>query len=171
MQEPIHIVSGGLAVLALVAVFTIVLVVAYRVLKEMSFFGRTGNWVVACCVALLSVVGCVRSFGGSEPSTGSSGRPTGTNAPFDFILLPYVALPIAIISVLLLSFVLKLLGRGDIMRFDEKAFRKRHRLLDLKERSRDSGHTQDLQKLRQDDEQTKHLKECVSGKLRRRLRS
>ena len=99
----------------LCAVFVLVFVVSHRSLKEMSFFGKNASLLVACCVALLSVVGVVRFFGSSEQSSAGSGGHLGeTDGLLDFILLPYVVLPLAIVLVLLLSHIGKFLGHGNL---------------------------------------------------------
>jgi hypothetical protein len=103
METPIDSVSNVAVAIALCTMFVIVLVCAHRAIRRMSFFGETAaNWVVAVCVALLSIVGLVRFFG--SPQSGGSPE-SGTKEAvslFDVILLPYVALALTILLVLVL---------------------------------------------------------------------
>jgi hypothetical protein len=89
-----------LVTVVLIAMFVIVFVVARGALKEMPLFGDVGSWPVAFCTAVLAVMGLLRFLGPSDPSTRTERTPGG--GIFDFILLPYAALAISILLVLLL---------------------------------------------------------------------
>lgn len=102
MQASIGSISGIGVVAMLCAMFVIVLVCVHRTVKEMSFFGDATGWVVAFCVALLSIIGLVRFFGSPEQPTHSGTEPGETGGLLDFVLLPYVVLGLTILLVLLL---------------------------------------------------------------------
>jgi uncharacterized integral membrane protein len=89
-----------LVTVVLIAMFVIVFVVARGALKQMPLFGDVGSWPVALCTAVLAVMGLLRFLGPPDPSTYTERTPTG--GIFDFILLPYATLAIALLLVLLL---------------------------------------------------------------------
>jgi hypothetical protein len=94
--------SNGGGVVMLCAMFVIVFVCIQRAVKEMSFFGDAAGWGVAFCAALLSIVGLVRFFGSPGPVASRGGEPRETGGLLDVVLLPYVALALTILLVLLL---------------------------------------------------------------------
>ena len=102
MQVSIGSALGIGVVAMLCAMFVIVLVCVHRAVKEMSFFGDAAGWVVAFCVALLSIVGLVRFLGSPRPMALPGGEPKETAGLIDVVLLPYVALALTILLVLLL---------------------------------------------------------------------
>lgn len=172
MQLSMGSLSSISTTVILCAVFILVFVVSHRALKEMSFFGRNGNWLVACCVALLSVVGLVRFFGSSQQSTaGFGGHPEETDGLVDFILLPYVVLPIAIVLTLLLSHLLNFLGHGDWTRTGHRASEKRLPFTGSKERSGEFQRTDDMRTRERSSEliapRTRHLDDTVKRRLER----
>lgn len=80
---------GSFVVLA--PVFIVVLIVSFRAISTGLGFDTAGSSVLSICVSLLSVVGLVHYLGDS----------------MDAILLPYAALAISVVFVLILSFVCK----------------------------------------------------------------
>jgi hypothetical protein len=102
METPIGSISNVVVAVALCAMFVIVLACVHGAIKRMSFFGDAAGWVVTVCVALLSIVGLVRFFGSPEPVALPGGEPRETGGLMDVVLLPYVALALTILLVLLL---------------------------------------------------------------------
>ena len=94
-----------------VAVFVIVLTTVHRTLQKTLFQGRTAI-VMALAVSVLCIVGMCQFLG--TPGDSSSGPETGnkTNVTLNYILLPYVALAVAILLSQLLLFASKILP-GD----------------------------------------------------------
>jgi uncharacterized membrane protein len=91
-----------IAIAALAGIFIIVLVCSQRALKQIPLFCDGPTWVLAFCVALLSIVGLVQFFGSPEQPARSGGEPKEPGGLLDFVLLPYVALALSILFVLLL---------------------------------------------------------------------
>lgn len=92
------------------AVFVIVLTTVHRTLQKTLFQGRTAI-LMALAVSALCIVGMYQLLGipgGSsrDPQTGNQ-----TNVTLNYILLPYVALAVAILLSQLLVFASKILPR------------------------------------------------------------
>ena len=107
MNEYISILPEIMLVLSAVAVFAILFVTILKVLREAGFFkGRTAV-LIALCVALLCIVGLSEFVvpnglhGGPEPTVKTRGT-------LDYLLLPYVALAVAILVSHLLVFASKI---------------------------------------------------------------
>ncbi len=94
-----------------VAVFVIVLTTVHKTLQKTLFQGRTAI-LMALAVSVLCIVGMYQFLG--APGDPSSGADTGnkTNVTLNYILLPYVALAVAILLSQLLLFASKILP-GD----------------------------------------------------------
>jgi len=119
MEETIQSALTPVAIGALVGVFVIVLVCSQRALKEMPFFCDGPTWVLAFCVAMLSVVGLVQFFGSPErsaPAREASKEPGGL---LDFVLLPYVVLALGILFVLFLAAIERLNHRRQARRLSK----------------------------------------------------
>jgi len=99
--------QGVLGLLIGVAIWAILFVVILEVLKKASPFSGWTCYVLAACVSLLSVTGMHRMLAG-HPAGGES---HGREDPFGFLLLPYAAMGIATLIVLLLLFLQKLARR------------------------------------------------------------
>ena len=102
MQAFISSMSGIGVMAVLCAMFVIVFVCARKAVKEMSSFSDPAGWAVAFCVALLSILGLVRFFGSPETAAAPGQAPGETSGLLDFVLLPYVALALTLILMLLL---------------------------------------------------------------------
>lgn len=102
METPIGFISNVAMAVALCAMFVIVLVCVHRAVRGMSFFGDAAGWVVTVCVALLSIVALVRFFGSPQPGVSRESGTKEAVSLLDVILLPYVALALTILLVLLL---------------------------------------------------------------------
>jgi uncharacterized membrane protein len=102
MTGQISIEPISLTTLALGAIFVLVFAVTCRAVNRMPLFGDRDGWITAACVAALSVIGLVRFFGSSGHVTSPAGESRKGGSLLDFVLLPYVALAISIVLVLLL---------------------------------------------------------------------
>jgi len=76
-------------ILILAPIFIVVLVVAFKALQPALGFGRMHSFILAVCVSMLAVIGIVRYLGNSV----------------EMLLLPYATLAIAILLLLLFSFI------------------------------------------------------------------
>ena len=103
MKESVHIFPQLLLLLCCAATFTILFVIIHKILKQMSIFQGPVAVIVAICVSLLSVMGLSRFFVIADVACKTTEN--RHDITLDFILLPYTALALAIILVLLLSFV------------------------------------------------------------------
>lgn len=108
--------------LMLVAIFVIVFVISYRSLADAFWFGRPASAVLAFCVATLSVAGLMRVGPMASTETQS------TRVIFVPILLPYAALALALVGILVLTVLVRLFRRwrrrtehGSSERFVEEA--------------------------------------------------
>ena len=89
--------SGPLLLLVGGLLFVLLFGVIQQALKMSSFFRGATSYAVATCVSLICVISLFRTFaGGKGVSEGGNG------GMIDFILLPYAALAIAALLVLLL---------------------------------------------------------------------
>ncbi|MBP7052818.1 MAG: hypothetical protein KBE65_17565 [Phycisphaerae bacterium] len=96
---------GDAATIILVAVFLIVFVTTYHVLRKMRLYESPGSFVLAGCVALLSVLGLLQ-FTAAPPPMSPQPRPAvGHNIYIELILLPYAALAVAIVLMTLLAWI------------------------------------------------------------------
>jgi len=82
---------NNVEIIILTPIFIIILLVIYKAIKSAFNFGTAGTFAMSVCVSLLSVIGISRFLKGS----------------MDIILLPYAALAVAILILLLLSFIAK----------------------------------------------------------------
>ena len=107
---------GDPATIVLVAVFFIVFVTTYHVLKKMRLYESPGTFVLAGCVSLLSVLGLLQCTA-TPPSMSPQPKPTvGHNSYIEFILLPYAALAVAIVLTTLLAWMSRRFHRGHSRR-------------------------------------------------------
>jgi len=94
-------------ILSVATIFAILFIVIYKILKQISIFKGFTSVVASICVSLLSLIGLSRFFVISDVACETSAN--RHDITFDFILLPYSALIIAVILVSLLLFVSKVL--------------------------------------------------------------
>ena len=106
MDAVSNVFSTGIGLLVGVAIWAILFVVILEVLKKASPFSDWATYVIAVCVSLLSVIGMHRMLSGA--SSHSAG--TDEKDPFGFLLLPYAAMGIAMLLVLLLLFLRRTLS-------------------------------------------------------------
>ena len=109
----------GIGLLIGAGIWLILFVVTLEVLKKHSLFSGWTLYVLAVCVSLLSVIGIFRIFvGGKGPSDASD-----KEDPFSFILLPYAAMGISILIILLMVFLRRILrARRKRSEHGEKTF-------------------------------------------------
>ncbi len=106
MERSIFILHEFILLLSATVIFTIIFVIIHKTLKQMSIFQGSTTVVVAICVSLLSVIGLSRFFVIADVACKTTEN--RRDISLDFILLPYTALALAIILVLLLLFVNRL---------------------------------------------------------------
>ena len=99
-MNAVHQITEGTGLFVVGAVFVIVLVVSLRALSEMGFTGASRK-TLAFCVAALSVMG-LTLLGPREPF---QGLPQSGPSTFYFLLIPYAALGLALLALLLLVFI------------------------------------------------------------------
>jgi len=90
------------------AVFVIVLTTVHRTLQKTLFKGRTAI-LMALAVSTLCIVGMYQFLGGPVGASSSSNVENKTHVTLNYILLPYVALAVAILLSQLLLFASKIL--------------------------------------------------------------
>ena len=100
------------------AIWAILFVVIWETLKDASIFSGPATFVVSVAASLLAVIGMFGQF--SRAPGQSDGSPGGDAA--EFVLLPYAAMGIAMLAVLLLVLLARLFcaNRG-VRREDMKA--------------------------------------------------
>ena len=103
MERSIFVLHEFILLLSGVAIFTILFVIIHKTLKQISIFQGPAVVIVAICVSLLSVIGLSRFFVITDVACKTTEN--RHDITLNFILLPYTALALAIILVLLLSFV------------------------------------------------------------------
>ena len=97
--------GGMLSLLVGAVIWAILFVVILEVLKKASPFSDWATYVIAVCASLLSVIGMHRMLAGAPSHSAGSDE----KDPFGFLLLPYAALGIAMLIVLLLLFLRRIL--------------------------------------------------------------
>jgi len=131
MNEVISTISGPVLLGVFAALWGIIFLVVWQVLRENGLFGKRIAAAVAMCVSLLAVVGIYQIFFAAKAgkdASGSSGQ-TGVG----LVLLPYTVLGIAILVLLLLVFLTKL-ARGyerknlptDVLKRTESSFQSKY---------------------------------------------
>ena len=91
----------NLNMLILIPVFFVLLVVIYQAIASMPMFNAFGSCVLSICVTILCMIGMVHFLQDSSMSKSS----LEVKEPFATILLPYAALALAILSVLILMWI------------------------------------------------------------------
>ena len=95
-----------------IVVFVVLFTVIHKVLKEHPLFGK-GSIIISVCASLLCMAGMQRMFAQGKGNEGS----------FDVILLPYAALGVSILFVLLLMLIGKLRKKGERQREERRTAR------------------------------------------------
>ena len=86
-------------------IFVLLFVTILNVLKQTSIFRGATAVVIAICVSLLSVIGLSQFFVITEVSCETEVNCHSFNFDLDFILLPYVALALSVLLILLFRFM------------------------------------------------------------------
>lgn len=107
MDGSLPALPSPVALLIGVAIFVLLLVVILATLRRADVFPPGVNVTLAICASLLAVIGIMRTFGG----VGGTPEGSGTTSWLDFILLPYTAIAIAMLFVLLLLLLGRLASR------------------------------------------------------------
>jgi len=107
MNEIVSTLGLLMYILAAVSIFTILFVTISKTLKQTPMFNGGGAVAVALGVSLLCMVGLYRTF--VEPAAGTTVSRGHAQPWFEFCLLPYTALALAMLSVLLLLLVRRVL--------------------------------------------------------------
>ena len=87
-----------------IAILVILFLVIKKTLENANLFGN-GNTLLAVCVTLLCVIGMHKTFTPNEAIEEGSG--------FDYILLPYAALGVSILLILLFMWLSRLSKGND----------------------------------------------------------
>lgn len=106
MAQSMSSLTGAAGLLVGAAIWSIPFVVILGVLKKACLFPRWVRYVLAVCTSLLSVIGMSRIFVGATGRSGGAGR----ERLLEFLLLPYTAMGIAMLLVLLLPLLRKVVS-------------------------------------------------------------
>ena len=112
MERSIFVLHEFILLLSATVIFTIIFVIIHKILKQMSIFQGPAVVIIAICVSLLSVIGLSRFFVIADVACKTTEN--RRDITLDFTLLPYTALALAIILVLLLSFVSRIFKNHKI---------------------------------------------------------
>ena len=103
MGKTIFMSNQSMLFLSGVVIFVLLLVITHKILKQMSIFRGTKTVIVAICVSLLSIIGLSRLF--VITNANFSTTPNRCDITLDVIFLPYTALALTVILVLILLFI------------------------------------------------------------------
>jgi hypothetical protein len=96
-----ELIESAELIVALVA-FVLVFLVSLQALPQMGFKGAP-RWIIGVCVALLSMIGIGQLFSMPAPKD----APQSVSNSLNFLLLPYAALGLTLIVLLLIFFLSK----------------------------------------------------------------
>ena len=103
MQSLASVVSPVIGLMVGAAIWVVLFTVILEVLKKASPFAGWTCYVMAACISLLSVIAMFRMLGGAAPRS----EPARDRDPLGFLLLPYAAMGISMLVLLLLAFLRK----------------------------------------------------------------
>ena len=113
MNESVQSFTSPMVLLIAATLFAILFAVILTTLKRAKVFPPTATATLAFCASLLALIGILRTFDGAQSGTGGATQSGGLHA----LLLPYRAMGISILLVLLLLFLRNVLpGRGMAVR-------------------------------------------------------
>ena len=113
MEKLLLDINDTTSILAGIAFFFLLLVIFFRILKEVPFFeSKVTAAIAATCVSMLSVMGMFHLLGAGVGPHSVSEKAGGQGKNLDFILLPYAALGIAIVLLSLYLYGTKLSRNG-----------------------------------------------------------
>ena len=133
--------------LCVLPIFVILYVVISGSLQKSALFGKDATIAVAFCVTFLCVLGLYETLAlrGNTNQTGVGRGGTGC----EDLLVPYTALALAILTVLLLLFIRKVLGHDDGRKPYLDTFSRKRTSYGGKNLAMKSRSPQDLGRLRQ----------------------
>ena len=107
---------GPVAILCFAVLFILLYLVILKSLKFSSFFRGPTAIVIAICASLLSAIGVMRTFtvGGWDINVENNSSKSGGG--LDIILIPYTALALSILTVLILLFLSRFFKGNKIER-------------------------------------------------------
>jgi len=114
--------------IVLVPVFVIVLIVSFQAISTGLRFDAVNSCIVSVCVAGLSVIGLIHYLGDS----------------MNAILLPYAALAISVVIVLVLSFVCK--STNHLREYSRRSDEKGERFIPRGQRLKREKNSRSIQK-------------------------
>ena len=155
--------------LCVLPIFVILYAAIFGSLQRSAMFGKNATIVVALCTALLCIFGLygILVRPADTDGTVASGRGIG----LDFLLVPYAALALVILSVILLMFAHKILGRHEARSPRRETVRRKERSYGPKECGDRSMLHQDLRIPPASDELAKLRQSNLSDSLKKGLRN
>jgi hypothetical protein len=119
MKEYVLAISEPTFLLCVGAIWVIIFLTIWKVLKQTLFKGNTAV-IVALCVSLLSVISLSQLIaGGGDIQEVNNNGGRGGNI-LEFILLPYTVLGVAIILLLFIAFIAKIFRSERVKRYSEE---------------------------------------------------
>ena len=103
--------ATSMFVLCALPIFVILFAAILASLQRSAMFGKNTTIAVALCATLLCMFGLYETF--VRPGNANETDASREGAGFDFLLIPYVALALAILTMFLLLFIRKVLGHDD----------------------------------------------------------
>ena len=124
MNEPVQTCASPVVLLVGATVFAILFAVILTVLRRAKVFPPRASFTLAICASLLAVIGILRALAGTE--NGATNASDGSLP--DALLLPYTAMGIAVLLVLLLLLLRNVIsGRGRALRRANRHIRSQNR--------------------------------------------
>lgn len=107
--------------LCLTAIFFILFATIYKVIQEIPFFNsQSMSALLAFAVSLLSIIGMMQLLVSGQKINTASDSSIDKNTGLDFLLVPYIALGIAVIVMMILKFLIKFSGKFSLKTFYKK---------------------------------------------------
>lgn len=113
-------VADGVLPVCGIAVFAILFVTIHASLKRSQMFQERSVTVLSACVSLLCVIGMYQTF--VTPETSQNVSESNGHSGVFFLLVPYAALGIALLMMLLLIFLARLVGGDKAKQHTKNAF-------------------------------------------------
>ena len=119
MKEYVLAISEPTFLLCVGAIWVIIFLTIWKVLKQTLFKGNTAV-IVALCVSLLSVISLSQLIAGGGGIQEVNNNEDRTGGILEFILIPYAALAVAILLLLLLRFIARLFRSEEVKRYSQE---------------------------------------------------
>lgn len=133
--------------LCVLPIFVILYGVISGSLQRSALFGKNATVAVALSATFLCVLGLYETLAPQGNANQNDAGRRGTE--FDFLLIPYAALALAILAMFLLLFIRKVLGHDDGRKPHPGTFSRKKTSYGGKNPAMESGAPQDLGRLRQ----------------------